>query len=231
MPIYRVESAPDKVPEVRAVACSVSGLVQLKREPSLISICNFRLAGGLETMQGCTVRIAHKGRDSGAICARALASRTGELPADHRLASSGRGTAAGRSRGRLAQSLGASRQSVILLRRHYPLTILHYCYSNKPGAVSLDKSHLAPASRYGAGQGSHVPIDPVCHSCITGDARRFALKFCQDRSDVPQVRRVGYGGGSTDRSARGPLETGHPCKEMMRPHCGRTPRQSSLERG
>ena len=182
-------------------------------------------------MQGCTARFAHEGRDSGAIRARALEGRTGELPADHGLASSAWTTGVGRSRGRLAQSLGASRQSVILLRRHYRLTILHYCYSNKPGAVSLNKSHLAPASRYGAGQGSHVPIDPVCHPCITGDARRFALKFCQDRSDVPQVRRVGYGGGSTDRSTRGPLETGHPCKEMMRPYCGRTPRQSSLERG
>ena len=119
MPIYRVESAPDKVPEVRAVACSVSGLVQLKREPSLISTCNFRLAGGQETMQGCTVRIAHKGRDSGAICARALAGRTGELPADHGLASSAWTTGVGRSRGRLAQSSDASRQSVILLRKHF----------------------------------------------------------------------------------------------------------------
>jgi hypothetical protein len=177
VPIYRVESAPDKVSEVRAVACSVSGLVQLKREPSLISTCNIRRAGGLETMQGCTLRLANAGRDGGVICARALAGRTGELPADHGLASSGRGTAAGRSRGRLAQSLDASRQSVILLRRHLLLTNLHYCYRNKPCALFLNKSHLGPVSRYGAGQGSHVSIDPVCHSCITEDARRFALKF------------------------------------------------------
>jgi len=203
VPIYRVESGPDKVPEVRAVACSVSGLVQLKREASLISTCNFRLAGGLETMQGCTVRIAHKGRDSGAICARALAGRTGELPADHRLASSGRGTAAGRSRGRLAQSLGASRQSVILLRRHYPLTILHYCYSNKPlggvplGSVPKIKSP-GPASRferqYGAGQAPMFRLTRSATRALPETRGDLHPSFCQDRPAVPQVRRAGFRG-------------------------------------
>ena len=132
-------------------------------------------------MQGCTLRFAYEGRDSGAICARALEGGTGELPADHGLASSAWTTGAGRSRGRLAQSLDASRQSVILLRKHFLLTNLHYCYSNKPldgvPKIKVTGDGLAFYEAVWRRASSHVSIDPVCHSCITGDARRFAPKF------------------------------------------------------
>jgi hypothetical protein len=59
---------------------------------------------------------AHPGRAG--ICLGPLNGKTGELPADHGLGSSGRGTGTGRSRGQLAPLLDASRQSVILLRTH-----------------------------------------------------------------------------------------------------------------
>ena len=111
--------ALDEFPEVRAAACSVSAILQLMRETVLVSSCNTGVKAGNKTMQGCTLRFAYEGRDSGAIRARALEGRTGELPADHGLASSAWTIGVGRSRGRLAQSLDASRQSVILLRKHF----------------------------------------------------------------------------------------------------------------
>jgi hypothetical protein len=183
-------------------------------------------------MQDCALRLAHAGRDSDAICARALEGRTGELPADLGLGSSGRGTAAQRSRGRLARSLDASRQSVILLRKHFLLTILHYCYSNKPCTVSLKRK--SPEAGLALWRRGKVPMFRLTRSATRalpetrGDLHP---SFCQDRSAVPQVRRAGYGGSTADRSMGVPLETGHPCKGMMPPRCGRTPRQCSLERG
>lgn len=143
--IYRAERAPDEFPEVRAAACRVSAILQLRREIVLISSCSIRRAGGSETMKGCRLRLANEGPDSGAICARVVEGRTGEPPAHHALASSGRGIAAGRSRGQLAQSLDASRQSVILLRRHFLLTISYYCYSNKPLDGVPRRSHRGRA--------------------------------------------------------------------------------------
>ena len=72
--------------------------------------------------------------------------------------------------------------------------------------------------------------------------------FCQDRSPVLEARvprakaeaslsrdrpcakcdASATAGGTADRRMGCPLETRHPCDEMMPPHCGRTPRQKFL---
>jgi hypothetical protein len=88
-------------------------------------------------MQGCTLRLTHAGREGGTICVGPLKGRTGELPADDGLGSSGRGPPAGRIRGQLAPPLDARRQSVILLTTHFLLKKSHYCYNSTPWTVSL----------------------------------------------------------------------------------------------
>jgi hypothetical protein len=153
-------------------------------------------------MQGCALRFAFERRDSGAVCARALEGRTGAPPADQGLASSDRGTAAGRSRGRLARSLDASRQSVILLRKHFLLTILHYCYSNKLLDGVRRKSHRGQPRLL---RGS---MAPGCHSCIT--RRREAIctqVFAKTDRSCPKCEVPASAGGTTDRGTGGALET------------------------
>jgi len=149
-------------------------------------------------MQGCTLRFAYEGRDSGAICARALEGGTGELPADHGLASSAWTTGAGRSRGRLAQSLDASRQSVILLRKHFLLTNLHYCYSNKPldgvPKIKVTGDGLAFKRQYGAGQAPMFRLTRSATRALPETRGDLHPSFCQDRPAVPQVRRAGFRG-------------------------------------
>jgi len=63
-------------------------------------------------MQGCTLSRTQAERENGTTCLGPLNGRTGELPTDHGLDSSGRGTCAGRSRGQLAPPSDASRPTI-----------------------------------------------------------------------------------------------------------------------
>jgi hypothetical protein len=138
-------------------------------------------------MQGCALGLAHAGRDSGAICARDLGGRTGELPAHHGLGSSGREPAAGRSRGQLVQPLDASRQSVILLRRHFFLTISHCLYSNTPSAGVPRTKVTSRFERHGAGKAPTFRLTRYATRALPETRGDLHPCVCQDRSPVPEA--------------------------------------------
>ena len=83
------------------------------------------------------------------------------------------------------------------------LTILHYCYSNKPlggvplGSVPKIKSP-GPASRferqYGAGQAPMFRLTRSATRALPETRGDLHPSFCQDRPAVPQVRRAGFRG-------------------------------------
>lgn len=236
---YRIGRAPNKFPKVQAAACSVSALLQLKREAGLISACNIRRSGGEVTMQGCAFRRAHAGRNGGVICARALGARTGELPADHGLGSRGRESAAARSRGLLAQLVEASQQSVILLRKHFLLTNPHYCYSNTSLGRRPRKSHQGPASRferqYGAGQAPMFRSTRYATRALPERRGELHPSFCQDRSPVLQAILLGVDRRPSRSNAVASLGRERPCPKCDEPASARGAADRSmgspLERG
>lgn len=230
MAIYRIGRALDRLSEVRAAACSVSALRQLKSEHVLTSPCNVRCAGVLRTMTGCALGLANARPDSRAICARALAGRIGELPANRGFGSSDRKQRLGGAEEQLAPSLDASGQSVALLRKHFHLTISHYFYSNTPWAASLGKINWG-RPRVLRGQAPMFRLIPYATRAspeAQGDLRPIFAKTDRAR---PKCDASVTAGGTADRSMGGELETWHSCRGIMPPRCGRTPRQCPLERG
>ena len=147
-------------------------------------------------MQGCPLGLAPYRVERGAICANALEG--GEIPADHTFGSSRRGTMAGRSRGQLARSSDANRQSVTLLTKHFLLTISHYCYSNTPLDAVPRKSHQGPVPlferQYGAWQAPIFRLAGYATRASPETRGNLHPNLCRDQSAVPQVPRAGYCG-------------------------------------
>ena len=146
-----------------------------------------------------------------------LKGRTGELPADHGLGSSGCETGAAPSAGQLAPPLDASRQPVILLRTHSPLTNSYYCYNNTSWPVSLGvslESLLGPASPFERRQdtGKAPMFRLIGYATGAPPETRGDLhpSFCKDRSvsrdqPCPKYDAPATAGDTADRGMGGPL--------------------------